>query len=243
MASWRSTFSYIRREPNRSRLTGPTLPALALALLVSGCGHADEGGAPAAGPESVAATGAAAPHGATAGETTNTPGSPAGNGEDHAATQMPSAEHALCVPADEGRLRARLTGGIDAEIDWAPPTPQCLGGLRPDGEGVRLVFKGDLPGQGPLLVVIGIGPLRAGANARNVPANLTLVREGTGVFYATQGDDKCAMDDVKQEPLDDDGQRFRLTGRGYCTQPARAVGGDGSVMVPRFDVSAVVNFK
>lgn len=157
--------------------------------------------------------------------------------------QMPSAEHALCVPADEGRLQARLTGDIDAEIDWAPPTPQCLGGLRPDGEGVRLVFKGDLPGRGPLLVVIGIGPLGAGANARNVPANLTLVREGTGVFYATQGDGKCAMDDVKQEPLDESGQRFRLTGRGYCTQPARAVGGDGSVMVPRFDVSAVVDFR
>jgi hypothetical protein len=157
---------------------------------------------------------------------------------------MPSAQHALCVPADEGRLRARLAGGIDAEIDWAPPTtPQCLGGLRPDGEGVRLVYKGELPGQGPLLVVIGIGPLRPGADARNVPANLTLVREGAGVFYATQGDDKCAMDDVTQQPIGGDGHRFRLTGRGYCTQPARAVAGDGSVLVPRFDVSAVVDFQ
>ncbi len=156
---------------------------------------------------------------------------------------MPSAQQALCVPADEGSLRARLSGGIDAEIDWSRPSPQCLGGLRPDGEGVRLVYKGDIPGQGPLLVVIGIGPLRAGASARNVPANLTLVREGAGLFYATQGDDKCALDEVKQEPLGDDGHRFRLTGRGYCTQPAREVGGDGSVLVPRFDVSAVVEFK
>jgi hypothetical protein len=156
---------------------------------------------------------------------------------------MPSGQQALCVPAGEGRLRARLSGDIDAEIDWTLPTPQCLGSLRPGGEGVRLVYKGDVPGQGPLLVVIGIGPLNAGANARNVPANVTLVREGAGVFYATQGDDKCALDDVKQEPLDDDGRRFRLTGRGYCTQPARAVGGDGSVLVPRFDVSAVVDFR
>jgi hypothetical protein len=156
---------------------------------------------------------------------------------------MPSGQQALCVPAGEGRLRARLSGDIDAEIDWTLPTPQCLGSLRPDGEGVRLVYKGDVPGQGALLVVIGIGPLNAGANARNVPANLTLVREGAGVFYATQGDDKCALDEVKQEPLDDDGRRFRLTGRGYCTQPARAVGGDGSVLVPRFDVSAVVDFR
>ena len=211
MASWRSTFSYIRREPIRSRLTSHTLPAVALALLASACGHADD--------DSAATPPVSDP------------------------TRMPSAQQALCVPADEGRLQARLSGGINAEIDWAPPTPQCLGGLRPDGDGVRLVYKGDIPGQGPLLVVIGIGPLRAGANARNVPVNLTLVREGAAVFYATQGDDKCALDDVKQEPLGDDGHRFRLTGRGYCTQPARAVGGDGSVLVPRFDVSAVVDFQ
>ena len=237
MVSWRSTFSYIRRGPNRSRLAGHALPAVALALLVSACGHADEGVAPAADPESATVAGTPSGAGAPApdGTSVNTP--------DDAATQMPSAQQALCVPSDEGRLQARLSGGIDAEIDWAPPTPQCLGGLRPDGEGVRLVYKGELPGQGPLLVVIGIGPLRAGASARNVPVNLTLVREGVGVFYATQGDDKCAMDDVKQEPLDENGHRFRLTGRGYCTQPARAVGGDGSVLVPRFDVSAVVEFK
>jgi hypothetical protein len=156
---------------------------------------------------------------------------------------MPSARQALCVPADEGRLKARLSGGIDAEIDWSPPTPQCRGGLRPDGEGVRLIYKGDIPGQGPLLVVIGIGPMRAGASTTNVPANLTLVREGAGRFYATQGDDKCAMDEVRQEPVGDDGHTFRLTGRGYCTQPARAVGGDGSVLVPRFDVTAIVDYR
>lgn len=147
------------------------------------------------------------------------------------------------MPADEGRLRARLSGEIDAEIDWSPPIPQCRGGLRPEGEGVRLIYKGDIPGQGPLLVVIGIGPLGAGASARNVPANLTLVREGAGRFYATQGDDKCAMDEVKQEPLAGDGHTYRLTGRGYCTQPARAVGREGLVLVPRFDVSAVVEYK
>jgi hypothetical protein len=147
------------------------------------------------------------------------------------------------LPADEGRLKARISGEIDAEIDWSPPTPQCLGGLRPDGDGVRLIYRGDVPGQGPVLVIIGIGPLRAGANAKDVPANLTVVREGAGHFYATQGDDKCAMDEVRQEPLGGDGHTFRLTGRGYCTQPARAVGGDGVVLVPRFDVTAVVVYK
>jgi hypothetical protein len=145
------------------------------------------------------------------------------------------------MPADEGSLRARLQGALEAEIDWAGGVPQCKGGLRPDGDGVRLIYKGNLP-EGPLLVVIGIGPLRAGESARDVPVNLTLVREGTGRFYATQGNDKCAMDDVRQEPAGEP-QVYRLTGRGYCIQPARAVGGDGAVLMSRFDVTALVDYR
>ena len=159
-----------------------------------------------------------------------------------AAQPGPAASRpALCIPADEGSLRARLQGTLEAEIDWSGGVPQCKGGLRPDGDGVRLIYKGNLP-EGPLLVVIGIGPLRAGESARDVPVNLTLVREGTGRFYATQGNDKCAMDDVRQEPAGEP-QVYRLTGRGYCIQPARAVGGDGAVLMSRFDVTALVDYR
>ena len=222
MASWRRTCSYARPASTESRRTGAALPGIAFALLASACGHAGEGDGAIPKATPGGAGGASAPRSVEA--------------------QMPSARQALCVPADEGQLKARLSGEIEAEIDWSAPAPQCRGGPRPDGEGVRLIYKGDVPGQGPLLVVIGIGPLRPGASASNVPANMTLVREGAGRFYATQGDDKCAMDVVRQEPLGGDGHRYLLTGRGYCTQPARAVGRDGLVLVPRFDVTAVVDY-
>jgi hypothetical protein len=43
-----------------------------------------------------------------------------------------------------------------------------------------------------------------------------------------------------------DGQdgRYRLSGRGYCTQPARALGNReaGAVLVTRFDVAALVEY-
>lgn len=148
-----------------------------------------------------------------------------------------------CAPAAEGALRARLQGAIDVELDWsAPQTPQCLGGLRPQGDGLRLVYKGEVDGT-PLLIVIGVASLeRDTRNARNVPANLTLVREGAGAFYSTQGDDKCALDEVLQEPLAGQAGRYRLSARGYCTQPARALGGEGSVLVSRFDAQALVDY-
>lgn len=170
----------------------------------------------------------------------------------HADTSPPAAPAAaagagkpelLCAPAPEGFLRARLQGAIEAELDWsAPSSPQCLGGTRPQGDGLRLVYKGEAGGA-PLLIVIGIATLaRDTPAARNVPANVTLVREGAGAFYSTQGDDKCALDEVRQEPVPGQTGRYRLSARGYCTQPARALGGDGSVLVSRFDAEALVDY-
>jgi hypothetical protein len=167
-----------------------------------------------------------------------------GYAEDHAeettATQSATADPGNCVPAEEGALRARLQGEIDVDIDWGAETVHCRGGVRPQGDGVRLLYKGSTDATGPLLIVFGLAPLRAGESARNVPANLTLVREGTGQFYATRGQDKCAFDEVRQAPVEASPNLYRLEGRGYCTQPARALAGDGAVLVSRFDVVAIV---
>jgi hypothetical protein len=157
-----------------------------------------------------------------------------------AADSAPPATDARCIPAAAGYLSARLQGAIEAEIEWGAESPHCLGGVRPQGDGLRLVYKGQVPDTGPLLLVFGIAPLRPGESARNVPVNITVVREGTGQFFATQGEGKCALDAVTQAPVAGDSARFRLEGRGYCTQPARAVGGDGAVLLSRFDVVAIV---
>jgi len=185
-----------------------------LALLAVGCGRADDQPPPRE-PAPEATPGEVAPRTA--------------------------ADDALCVPAATGSLRARLQGAIDAEIDWGPDTRHCLGGVRPQGDGLRLVYKGSVAGVGPLLLVFGLAPLRPGESARNVPANLTVVREGTGQFFATQGEDKCALDSVTQVPVPGEASAYLLEGRGYCMQPARALGNDGSVLVSRFDVVAVVH--
>jgi hypothetical protein len=128
-------------------------------------------------------------------------------------------------------------------IDWsAPLVQQCLGGTRPGGGGVRLVYRSPMGAQDPLLIVIGIAvDWSRGERQLNVPAGFTLVREGTSAFYATQGDDKCALDELRREPVEAQPARYRVIGRGYCTQPARAVGDAGrAVLLTRFDVTALV---
>jgi hypothetical protein len=156
-----------------------------------------------------------------------------------------AAAEALCRPSDSGFLRAKLQGAITAELDWSSPaTPQCVGGPRPSQDGLRVVYKGKAGGD-PLLVIIGVGVGvgEAVTAARNVPASVTVVREGLGEFFATQGDDKCAIDALTQEPVAGHAGRYRLSGRGYCTQPARLVGAEsGSVLVSRFDMEAIVEY-
>jgi hypothetical protein len=214
MASWQKRCS--SQPARRTDRCDPAL-LLALTLLTGGCGHAGDQTPPGeAAPEPVAAAPA------------------------DAAAPRPAASDALCIPAATGALRARLQGSIDAELDWGPDQAHCLGGVRPQGDGLRLVYKGSLTNVGPLLLVFGVGPLRPGESARNVPVNLTIVREGTGQFFATQGQDKCALDAVTQAPVPGDSSLYRLEGRGYCIQPARAVGGDGAVLLSRFDVIALV---
>jgi hypothetical protein len=164
-----------------------------------------------------------------------------GHAEAPAVAAAPKAD-LFCNPSPEGYLRARLQGAIVADIDWtAPGVAQCLGGTRPQGDGLRLVYRGTVDGA-PLLIVIGIADLpRSATMARHVPANVTLVREGAGAFYSTQGDDKCALDEVLQEPVAGHEGRYRLSARGYCTQPARGIGDTGAVLVTRFDVLALVD--
>lgn len=215
MASWQRPCSS-QPAPRTDHRWHALLPVLA--LLCAGCGRADD--RPPAGNAAPAAA-SGAPD--VAAETR-------GNG----------ATDVRCLPAETGSLRARLQGSIEAEVDWGTDVPHCLGGVRPQGDGLRLVYKGSVPGTGPLLLVFGIAPLRPGESARNVPVNVTVVREGTGQFFATQGEDKCALDAVTQVPVEGEPSQYRLEGRGYCTQPARAVGAEGAVLLSRFDVVAIV---
>ena len=156
--------------------------------------------------------------------------------------EIPGEQGALCAPASEGFLHMRLQGAVDADLKWEEGMAQCLGGPRPGGDGIRLLFKGEIESGESLLIVIGAGPLFAGQSARHVGANMTVVLEGSGQFYSTRGDEKCAFDEIEQESVPPHAHRYRVRGRGYCTQPARAVGGDSAVFVSRFDLLALVDF-
>ena len=143
MANWQSHSSSPRTHRTDYR---PSALIALLALLAGGCGHAGDRAPSDASPAEQPSEAPAA-----------------------SAAPLPTATDALCIPASTGALRARLQGAIDAEIDWGPDATHCQAGVRPQGDGVRLIYKGTAPETGPLLLVFGVAPLRPGESARNVP--------------------------------------------------------------------------
>jgi len=165
--------------------------------------------------------------------------------DDNVNSEIRPEPPALCLPDGRGYLRARLSGVVKAELDWGNEGMECTGAVRPDG-GIRVRFSRDDPaGDGRLVLLFGIAGLREGKAAKALPVNVTLIREGKGEFYSTQGDNKCTLDEVKQEPLVGIPHRsrsYRITARGFCINPARAVRGEGVILLSRFDYVGRVDF-
>jgi hypothetical protein len=144
-----------------------------------------------------------------------------------------------CDALPEAFLEARLAGAIDAEIAWQAADLECDGMRRPDGKGLRVTFTGSV-GSERLTLVFGASRLAEGASAHAVPVNVTLIREG-GAVYGTRGEDKCVLDEVRQEPLpaptgSTGHRRWRIEAHGFCLEPARDVaGGRDAILVARFD--------
>ena len=111
-----------------------------------------------------------------------------------------AAAAAKCLPAGNGYLRARLSGALSTELNWGNDGTECTGAVRPTDGGIRMRFS-RADGQGKLVLVFGIAQLPEGKAARNLPVNVTLIREGAGEFFSTQGDDKCTLDAVTQDVI------------------------------------------
>ena len=142
-----------------------------------------------------------------------------------------------CLPDRDGFISMRLRGSIEQDVHWTEPALECTGMSRPDGRGLRVRFAGAFAG-GELAVVFAAPELGIGRSARSVPVNVTLL-DGSGErIYGTQGDNRCEFDTVEQHPIDGGtlpGRSFRISARGFCVAPARALDGEGSVLLTRFD--------
>ncbi len=146
-----------------------------------------------------------------------------------------------CLPSGDGYLRAHVAGAIDAIIDWPNAGTRCQGETRSEPPGVRLSFQRAHGGKPNLLFLFGLTGIREGSPAREAGVNLTVIVQGTPRIYGTLGDSRCTVDSLTQKPLPTP-HTYRVEARGFCTQPAHAVRGDGDVLVSTFEFAGPVDF-
>jgi hypothetical protein len=152
-----------------------------------------------------------------------------------------------CIETGDGFLRARVRGALDLDLAWRNAEMQCDGGARPGDRGLRVTVAGPQQSNGRRLrFVFGIAQTAEGAQVHARPVNLTLVFEGEQRMFATRGDDKCTMDELRQDRIGTPGsspRRWRVTGRGFCTGPATALPSGERLVVSRFDFTSVVTYE
>jgi hypothetical protein len=148
---------------------------------------------------------------------------------------------AACLPSGDGYLRAHLAGAIEANVDWPNSGTHCEGEPRDKATGVRLSFRRVTGGKPDLLFVFGITGVRQGKPTHEAGVNLTIIVQGTSHIFGTLGDARCTVDSLTQRRLDKP-TSYRIEARGFCTQPAHAVRGEGAVLVSTFEFEGPVNY-
>lgn len=144
-----------------------------------------------------------------------------------------------CLPSGNGYLHARIRGALNLDLDWDNAEIECEGGPRPDGSGVRVAFAGPPHGDGRRVrLVFGVGSVHEGRAGHDLPTNLTVIFEGEARLFATRGDDRCTVDELRQERIGALGgpkRSWRIIARGFCIAPASTLNSDARILVDRFD--------
>ena len=152
-----------------------------------------------------------------------------------------------CLPDGDGYLRARIRGAMNLDIDWHNGEIECEGGPRPDGSGIRVSFAGPQHGDGRRLrLVFGLGAVQEGRTGRGLPTNLTVIFEGEERVFATRGEGRCTVDDLRQDrvgALGGEKRSWRIVARGFCTGPASTLNSDARILVSRFDFAGNAVFE
>ena len=148
---------------------------------------------------------------------------------------LPEAAPVSQECGDGGQLKAELFGAISAQVHWRAEAMSCDGMPRPEGAGARLRFAGELDDGRALAVIIALPELEVGDTAKELSSNVTLIEEGSGRFFSTDGLGHCWTDISTQTPLEN--QRFAIDGTLYCINPLPEINGAASVSIRELEFS------
>lgn len=143
---------------------------------------------------------------------------------------------------ESGALQTALFGSLETTVSWPGSEMICESMLRPDGQGIRLRFAGDVAGE-RLTIIIAVPGLRSGEPAVGLPSNMTVTVEGSGRFFSTPNLDSCWTDVNSQTAVSDEQNSYSISGTLYCVSPLGEVNGDAAVSIPELSFTTIVNWE
>ena len=136
---------------------------------------------------------------------------------------------APCTMDRDGYFTGRIFASTAVDIDWSGNALTCAGNARPDGQGLRLFFAGQLgESDDRLVLVLGIAAGVADLAGREHPVSLTLIDEASSQFFHSQPD-RCFTRIREVTPLGGGHEAFRVEGDLYCAGAIASVTGSNSV--------------
>ncbi len=154
----------------------------------------------------------------------------------------PPTAHAGSGCGENGTLLTATFGSVETAVSWSGSQMICESMPRPNGEGVRLRFAGDIAGE-KLAIIIAIPGMQAGEAADELPSNVTATVEGSGRFFSTPDLDSCWTDVARQTALPGAQDSYEVSGTLYCITPLGEVNGDAAVSIPELSFITIVGWK
>ena len=151
-------------------------------------------------------------------------------------------EPAASTCGEKGTLQAVLSGAISARLDWPDDALRCESMPRPDAEGVRLRFSGEV-GEERLAIIIALPALSPGETGNEFDSNVTISVEGSGRFFSAPNLDTCWTDIAVNEPIEDGSDTYHVLGGLTCVAPLGEINGDGFVDIQLLRFSGIANWS
>jgi len=143
---------------------------------------------------------------------------------------------------ENGALQTALFGSLETTVSWPGSEMICESMLRPDGQGVRLRFAGDVSGE-RLAIIIAVPGLQSAEPAVGLPSNVTITVEGSGRFFSTPNLDTCWTDVKSPTAVSGEKASYAISGTLYCVSPLGEVNGDAAVSIPELSFTTIVNWE
>lgn len=151
-------------------------------------------------------------------------------------------EPAASTCGGKGALQAMLSGAIVARLDWPDDALDCESMPRPDAEGVRLRFSGEV-GEERLTIIIALPGLNPGQTGDEFDSNVTISVEGSGRFFSAPNLDTCWTAVTINEPFAEDSDTYTVVGGLTCVTPLGEINGDGFVDIQLLKFSGIANWS